>query len=90
MPYLLIMKFILHFLPLLLLCFAANAQIATYQPSLKDSTKNILFTQIENREEITNLPFGASLFLSNGTIKHDTAGRYIFTVNMAMDGTPCL
>jgi hypothetical protein len=63
------MKCLLYILIGLFGCFTANAQIITKQLLLKDSSKNIFYTGIENWIDIDNLPSDATVSLSRGTIE---------------------
>lgn len=65
------MKPTLDFLISFFVCLRANAQIETYQLSLKDSTKNILYIGVPNQIEIKHLPVDAKMILKNGEIHSD-------------------
>lgn len=71
------MKPALYFLISFFVCLKANAQIETYQLSLKDSTKNILYIGVPNQIEIKHLPVDANMILKNGEIRSD-GGLFTF------------
>lgn len=65
----------------------AQAQITTYQLSLNDSTKNVLYTNIPNQVVIKNLPAGARVVFREWNVTPINGSYFL---NMAKQGTDSL